>query len=598
MNTQELNEYIKNYLENDKTQRAIMLTAPWGSGKSYYIKNNLCNFLHEKKLDYAIVSLYGIKELKDVSKNLYLEIRANALTKKNEKAALVKIVGKTLLKGVAGLFHVDLNQSEEDLQKLYESIELTNRLIIFEDIERTSIDIVDFLGYVNNLVEQDGVKVLLVANEEEIKQIETVENGKVKKDENIKYIKIKEKTVSDTIKFTCDRNNSIENIIRQFTKNEWFSSMVDNPEFNLAGKIGQIMIKTESYNFRSLLFACQKTVDIFNMLPRSKNYNLDFLTKFFLETVEYCLREEELNRNKFNEEKPDSNNENNDSISKIISNFKIENRLNNVMKNYIDNQIFDINEFELMQSQFISSQKTEEANAVLYKIYYYLDFTEEELKSAIDELYEKLKTNTGISYNSYIKIAQYLFEIDKYISYQRINDCIKQMKNNLKTGIQVGDKVQTHVWGGSVIQNEKENDEFNKFRTYISSLIQEKNEIDFDYNPESIENYVFKDLKHQFMEDRGFMKQFNIEKLLAMLEKCSPKQIGYCNEILNQVYMAYYNVFDFMSDDLKNLIKLKNGVDSMIKENTNIDKIKKIRMGFLSDKLDVIIKKLRGEENV
>ena len=34
MDTKELNEYIKNYLDNDKTQRAIMLTAPWGSGKS------------------------------------------------------------------------------------------------------------------------------------------------------------------------------------------------------------------------------------------------------------------------------------------------------------------------------------------------------------------------------------------------------------------------------------------------------------------------------------------------------------------------------------------------------------------------------------
>lgn len=43
------NKYIKNYLENDKTQSAIMLTAPWGAGKSYYIKNNLTKFLEKKK---------------------------------------------------------------------------------------------------------------------------------------------------------------------------------------------------------------------------------------------------------------------------------------------------------------------------------------------------------------------------------------------------------------------------------------------------------------------------------------------------------------------------------------------------------------------
>ena len=39
-----------------------------------------------------------------------------------------------------------------------------------EDLERSSIDIIEVLGFVNNLVEQDGVKVLLVANEEEIIQ--------------------------------------------------------------------------------------------------------------------------------------------------------------------------------------------------------------------------------------------------------------------------------------------------------------------------------------------------------------------------------------------------------------------------------------------
>ena len=36
MTNDEYNLYIENYLKNDKTQSAIMLTAPWGMGKSYY----------------------------------------------------------------------------------------------------------------------------------------------------------------------------------------------------------------------------------------------------------------------------------------------------------------------------------------------------------------------------------------------------------------------------------------------------------------------------------------------------------------------------------------------------------------------------------
>ena len=39
MTNDELNQYIKHYIEKDKTGRAIMLTGSWGIGKSYYIKN-------------------------------------------------------------------------------------------------------------------------------------------------------------------------------------------------------------------------------------------------------------------------------------------------------------------------------------------------------------------------------------------------------------------------------------------------------------------------------------------------------------------------------------------------------------------------------
>ena len=41
MTHQYLNPYILHYLTEDKTKSAIMLTAPWGSGKSFYIQNEL-----------------------------------------------------------------------------------------------------------------------------------------------------------------------------------------------------------------------------------------------------------------------------------------------------------------------------------------------------------------------------------------------------------------------------------------------------------------------------------------------------------------------------------------------------------------------------
>ena len=77
MNNTELNEYIKHYIEKDKTGRAIMLTGPWGSGKSFYIKNNLVTYLakQENKYDVIIVSLYGLVDLADISRALFFEVK-------------------------------------------------------------------------------------------------------------------------------------------------------------------------------------------------------------------------------------------------------------------------------------------------------------------------------------------------------------------------------------------------------------------------------------------------------------------------------------------------------------------------------------------
>lgn len=136
------NLYIENYLANDKTKSAIMLTAPWGMGKSYYIQNSLIPHLEkdgEKKC--VVVSLYGLNDIKEISKAIYLEMRVKKLNVKGEKHEAGKLVAKTILKNGLSIAGIDLSVSEEDLEKLYTSIDLAGKLIILEDLERSSISI-------------------------------------------------------------------------------------------------------------------------------------------------------------------------------------------------------------------------------------------------------------------------------------------------------------------------------------------------------------------------------------------------------------------------------------------------------------------------
>lgn len=169
MTYDEMNSYILNYIENDKTGRAIMLTGEWGSGKSYYVKNTLKPFLEDKdngKHKCVIVSLYGLSDTSEISKAIYMELRT-IKTPSSETAstakAVGKIVGKTIFNGLVNKIGFDIGSiKDEDLQNVYESIDLDEKLIVLEDIERTQIDIIELLGYINNLCENDGVKVMLV----------------------------------------------------------------------------------------------------------------------------------------------------------------------------------------------------------------------------------------------------------------------------------------------------------------------------------------------------------------------------------------------------------------------------------------------------
>lgn len=297
----EYNLYIENYLNNDRTKSAIMLTAQWGMGKSYYIQNSLIPHLERdgnKKC--VVVSLYGLNDIKEISKAIYLEMRVKRLDNKGEKYEAGKIVAKTILKNGLSMAGIDLSIKEEDLEKLYTSVDLTGKLIILEDLERSSISIKQVLGYVNNLVEQDGVKVLLIANENEIKET-TVITTKNSKGEDVtkwaytaeteEYLKIKEKTVSDTIIYLCDYDAAIKNILEMFSDdniNRCLEEKDGRGNVIIIREINNVMADIGIYNLRSLIFACQKTVDIFANYKDS--LDIAFFTHVFLGNLAFSLR--------------------------------------------------------------------------------------------------------------------------------------------------------------------------------------------------------------------------------------------------------------------------------------------------------------------
>ena len=127
MNREKMSEFIADYLQNDKTTFAMMLSGEWGTGKSFYIKGSLENYVKDwkqqlidkgigksrweqfknkhqiKKYDCIIVSLYGLSSISEISQRIYFEIRT-ILKNKSEKLSSAQAAGKIICKTLLNAF--------------------------------------------------------------------------------------------------------------------------------------------------------------------------------------------------------------------------------------------------------------------------------------------------------------------------------------------------------------------------------------------------------------------------------------------------------------------------------------------------------------
>lgn len=594
MTNQEYNLYIENYLKNDKTQSAIMLIAPWGMGKSYYIHNSLIPHLEQttdKKC--VVVSLYGLSDTKEISKAIYFETRAKAACVKSEKAQAGKIVGKTIIKGALSVAGIDLSLDDADLEKLYSSIDLTNQLIILEDLERSSISIKQVLGFVNHLVEQDGAKVLLVANEKEIKDVKQITTKDSKGEEQSKwvyteetqeYLAIKEKTVSDTILYLCDYDNAIESILNLYSESiiaHLLEGKTANGKPLIVNEINMVMADVGDYNLRSFIFACQKTADMFSNY--ADDVDNEFLKHVFLGNVAFALRVK-----------------GNDDLKweKDISPNKLGTSkypLYEFCKDYFKYQEIDLGAIKSSQNAFIEQseyeQKQRETNSALSILYDFPTQKEEVLALAVQTVRDELKTGDSIPLVQYGKLANYLIAVKNLLDHPDvINECkeimLANMKKNDKKDSKVLDRLKFHDSFG--FWESEQQEEYNQFTTQMSSAFQEHA---FSWlTDENPVEYLIKvsdfmcDRESDVRQEKKFLENIDIEKLVKGLEKATANQVSNFRRGILRVY-DIANIRSFLPDDKETLIELKVAVQKLIDDNKGIDKVVRLQYTWLSENI-------------
>lgn len=294
MNT--VNE-IKYFITQKEDNGALLLTGKWGCGKTY-LANQVISELNQGNDFIAVsISLFGVdsiellhKEIKNKvffsrglekahkkGKNVFSKIKNfsnNTTAILGETFQIAKSINKALNIRWQDFFNVEKyiycyktnfettnchNKNTEKGKKF-----IKKRLVLFfDDFERSKLDRIELMGVINEYSENRGIKVIIVADEDKIKEKGTNENSDnnnhKKDDVNItnsnandnkfKYSEFKEKLICRTLKIEPEYTTIIDSIINSYeeTVKGYKDFLIDNKDI-----IYQIYIESDSDNFRSV----------------------------------------------------------------------------------------------------------------------------------------------------------------------------------------------------------------------------------------------------------------------------------------------------------------------------------------------------------
>ncbi|HEX2899930.1 MAG TPA: hypothetical protein VHS96_09450, partial [Bacteroidia bacterium] len=203
----ELDAIVNFYLE-DGSNTALMITGPWGCGKTYYLKSKLVPLMSNKEYskDASMkyrpieISLFGPKSIEEIKTELFLAWFPPK--GKNDKIKIriefAKIFTKLVLSkaGISDYYDIVSEIPGNKLTPIRENI-----VICFDDLERmsSSIKIEEITGFINNLVENLDIRVIIIANDDKIPE------------ESYKHLK--EKVIGNIIEFSPNLQDAFNEIL-------------------------------------------------------------------------------------------------------------------------------------------------------------------------------------------------------------------------------------------------------------------------------------------------------------------------------------------------------------------------------------------------
>ena len=442
---EDLVESILDYVRADYTDYAIMINGEWGSGKTYFWNNKIRNKidslqLNGKQYTTIYMSLYGISNLEEISKKIFIE--TTQLMDKNMRKYMnatgqqsIPEYAKTGL-DMANLFGVTQNGDKVDYSKFFST---DDKVLCFDDLERANVDVIDILGYINNFVEHDHIKTIIICNEKELStklkstnlemktfiatylldkegDLSKTDKPMVEKirdkieyvfDKANDYERIKEKLIGETFEYVPEFSYIINGILMRYENNpDLIRFLRENTNYIIS-----TFNKSGTRNLRILKHALNDFKEIYEMVNKyypKTNYRVLQTMLIFTIAISFEIKAGKITKDKFINIK---DNEEYKSIlvsSRVLMdnrqfyikefdnnyyyNFKSEYRFFKFIEMYVRTRIFDMKTFKKNMETIINTIDTEKLpgyKRLLTEEYWKI--SDDQFPGVIEEVIEDVK---------------------------------------------------------------------------------------------------------------------------------------------------------------------------------------------------------------
>ena len=645
---EDLVESILDYVRSDYTDYAVMINGEWGVGKTHFWNNKIRKKIESMQLNgkrYTTIymSLYGISNLEEISKKIFIE--TTQLMDKNLKKFMnskgqstIPEYAKTGL-DMANLFGVTQNGDKIDYSDFFST---DDKVLCFDDLERANVDVIDILGYINNFVEHDHIKTIIICNEKELStklkssnlemktfiatylldkqgELNTADKPMVEKIQNKiehvfdkanDYERIKEKLIGETFEYAPKFDYIINGILMRY---ENYPDLIRFLRENTRLIISTFE-RSGTRNLRILKHALNDFQKIYEMVeknyPNTNNRVMQTMLIFTI-AISFEIKAGKITKDKFIQVE---NNETYKSLlvsSRILMdnrqfyikefdnnyyyNFKAEYRFFKFIEYYVRTRIFDMKIFKENMETIRNTVDTENLpgyKRILTEEYWKISDDEfaKVIKEVLDdviqgklELIDTVKIYGYFSYFSRQGLIEYDIKTLKGVFFNGMNLSSLKSKycNNIEEEL---DKIAIEKFDEDMDEIIKHFHILNN--QLLDKMYKEKAESIFKYIPMKME-YFYERFDKECMNIPIF-KYYDVYQLFQRISCASNEDIVLIKEKLMKRSEEYTKEIE---PEIKNIKTLKQVIDDYVKGKEQSIKI--VMLKDFSNSLGIILDKYK-----